>query len=173
MSRVSVVIASSSSAGVRRRSSARSVIQIPARVTAPGIRFRIHASYSTHHRKQRPLGVRISISSSRMTNISTLSLRRVRRAGSSKRPLSFPIVLRKKANPVMEAPDCVVCHKTLNPEGTSGDEYVSKPPADIGDGFWLKKGTFKSAPIGHASCMTCHAQDSGLARSLRLHAPGS
>ncbi|HKP68676.1 MAG TPA: cytochrome c3 family protein [Pyrinomonadaceae bacterium] len=57
---------------------------------------------------------------------------------------------------------CVVCHKTMNPEGTSGDEFVSKPPANIGEGFWLKKGTFKSVPIGHASCLMCHAQDSGM-----------
>ena len=57
---------------------------------------------------------------------------------------------------------CVVCHKTMNPEGTSGDEYATKPPANLGEGFWLKKGTFKSVPVGHANCLTCHAQDSGM-----------
>jgi len=50
----------------------------------------------------------------------------------------------------------------MNPEGTSGDEYATKPPANLGEGFWLKKGTFKSVPVGHANCLTCHAQDSGM-----------
>lgn len=57
---------------------------------------------------------------------------------------------------------CVVCHKTISPQGDSPDEYLTKPPANIGDGFWLKKGTFKSVPTGHATCFTCHSQDSGL-----------
>ena len=57
---------------------------------------------------------------------------------------------------------CVVCHKTLNPEGGTGDEYVSKPPANLGEGYWLKKGTFKSAPTGHTTCFTCHSADSGM-----------
>lgn len=60
---------------------------------------------------------------------------------------------------------CVVCHKTLNPEGTSGDEFVTKPPANIGDGYWLKKGTFKTVPTGHTTCFTCHAPDSGMSPS--------
>lgn len=58
---------------------------------------------------------------------------------------------------------CVVCHTTLRPQGTSDDEFVTKPPASIGDGFWLKKGTFKSVPTGHTTCFTCHSQDSGMA----------
>ncbi|MEO8042820.1 MAG: cytochrome c3 family protein [Acidobacteriota bacterium] len=58
---------------------------------------------------------------------------------------------------------CAVCHTTLQPQGTSDEEYVTKPPASIGDGFWLKKGTFKSVPIGHTTCFTCHSQDSGIA----------
>ena len=58
---------------------------------------------------------------------------------------------------------CVVCHQTLQPQGDSPDEYVTKPPADLGDGFWLKKGTFKTKVIGHTTCFTCHAQDSGIA----------
>ena len=57
---------------------------------------------------------------------------------------------------------CAVCHQTLFPQGTSKDEYVTKPPAKLGDGFWLKKGTFKSTPIGHTVCFACHSQDSGL-----------
>ena len=57
---------------------------------------------------------------------------------------------------------CAVCHQTLNPQGTGDDEYASKPPAALGDAFWLKKGTFKSVPIGHTTCFTCHSQDSGI-----------
>lgn len=58
---------------------------------------------------------------------------------------------------------CSVCHATIMPQGTSNDEYVTKPPADLGDGFWLKKGTFKSVPVGHTTCFTCHSPDSGIA----------
>lgn len=60
---------------------------------------------------------------------------------------------------------CSVCHKTLHPQGDGGDEYMTKPPADLGDGFWLKKGTFKSSPTGHATCFTCHSADSGMSPS--------
>ncbi|MEQ1763875.1 MAG: cytochrome c3 family protein [Pyrinomonadaceae bacterium] len=57
---------------------------------------------------------------------------------------------------------CSVCHQTYKLQDKSDDEYVTKPPATIGDGFWLKKGTFKSSPIGHTTCFTCHSADSGL-----------
>jgi LSD1 subclass zinc finger protein len=57
---------------------------------------------------------------------------------------------------------CAVCHKTLNPQGTSDDEFLTKPPADIGENFWVKKGTFKSVPIRHSTCFTCHNADSGI-----------
>ena len=57
---------------------------------------------------------------------------------------------------------CVVCHTTLNPQGKSDDEYVTKPPTSLGDAFWLKKGTFKSVPTGHTTCFTCHSLDSGM-----------
>lgn len=57
---------------------------------------------------------------------------------------------------------CAVCHKTLHPQGDGSDEFFTKPPADLGDGFWLKKGTFKSVPRGHTACFTCHSADSGL-----------
>jgi hypothetical protein len=57
---------------------------------------------------------------------------------------------------------CAVCHKTLTPQGKSDDEYVTKPPANLGDGFWLKKGMFKSVPIGHSTCFTCHSADTGI-----------
>jgi hypothetical protein len=58
---------------------------------------------------------------------------------------------------------CAVCHATLQPQGDSSEEYITKPPADLGDAFWLKKGTFKSKPIGHTTCFTCHSIDSGVA----------
>lgn len=57
---------------------------------------------------------------------------------------------------------CSVCHQTYKPQDKSDDEYVIKPPATIGDAFWLKKGTFKTSPIGHATCFTCHSADSGM-----------
>lgn len=57
---------------------------------------------------------------------------------------------------------CKVCHQTMLPQGDSDEEYLVKPPADLGDGFWLKKGTFKSAPTGHTTCFTCHNADSGM-----------
>jgi hypothetical protein len=60
---------------------------------------------------------------------------------------------------------CAVCHKTIQPQGDSSDEYLTKPPADLGDAFWLKKGTFKSVPTGHTTCFTCHSADSGMTPS--------
>lgn len=57
---------------------------------------------------------------------------------------------------------CAVCHQTLLPQAEGADEFVTKPPATLGEGFWLKKGTFKTAPIGHTTCFSCHSQDSGM-----------
>ena len=59
--------------------------------------------------------------------------------------------------------DCADCHQTYQAQGKSDDEFVTKPPKDIGDAFWLKKGTFKSRPLTHATCFTCHNQESELA----------
>jgi hypothetical protein len=61
------------------------------------------------------------------------------------------------------AESCAVCHKTLSPQGEGKDEYETKSPANLGDGFWLKKGTFMSSPTGHSTCFTCHSADSGIA----------
>ncbi|HEY3102985.1 MAG TPA: cytochrome c3 family protein [Pyrinomonadaceae bacterium] len=58
---------------------------------------------------------------------------------------------------------CPVCHQTYQPQGNSSEEYVTKPPKDIGDNFWLKKGTFKTIPNSHTICFTCHNADSGIA----------
>lgn len=57
---------------------------------------------------------------------------------------------------------CTMCHQTIDPQGKSNEEFVTKPPASNGDGYWLKKGTFKSAPIGHSTCFTCHSVESGM-----------
>ena len=62
-----------------------------------------------------------------------------------------------------EPKSCVVCHQTYQPQGDSNDEYVTKPPNNLGDAFWLKKGSFKTTPVSHASCFTCHNADSGIA----------
>ncbi len=58
---------------------------------------------------------------------------------------------------------CPVCHETYQPQGKSSEEYLTKPPKDIGDNFWLKKGTFKTIPNSHTICFTCHNADSGIA----------
>jgi len=57
---------------------------------------------------------------------------------------------------------CKVCHQTYKPQGESTDEYFTAPPKNLGDGFWLKKGTFKSVQIGHTVCFTCHSTDTGI-----------
>jgi hypothetical protein len=57
---------------------------------------------------------------------------------------------------------CAVCHQTYQPQGDADDEFVTKPPANLGEGFWLKKGTFKTAPTSHAQCFTCHSPDTGI-----------
>jgi Cytochrome c7 and related cytochrome c len=58
---------------------------------------------------------------------------------------------------------CPVCHETYRPQGNSSEEYVTKPPRNLGDSFWLKKGTFKTIPNSHTICFTCHNADSGIA----------
>ena len=57
---------------------------------------------------------------------------------------------------------CAACHQTYKPQGDSDDEFVTKPPKDHGDAFWLKKGSFKSIPLTHSNCFTCHNQESEL-----------
>jgi len=59
--------------------------------------------------------------------------------------------------------NCGVCHQTYQPQGKSSEEYVTKPPKDLGDAFWLKKGTFKTIPNSHTGCFTCHNAESGIA----------
>lgn len=57
---------------------------------------------------------------------------------------------------------CSACHQTHQPQGKSDVEFVTKPPAKLGDAFWLKKGTFKTSPISHATCFSCHSADTGI-----------
>jgi Cytochrome c7 and related cytochrome c len=57
---------------------------------------------------------------------------------------------------------CPVCHLTYQPQGNSSEEYVTKPPKNLGDNFWLKKGTFKTIPNSHTACFSCHSADSGV-----------
>jgi formate-dependent nitrite reductase cytochrome c552 subunit len=58
---------------------------------------------------------------------------------------------------------CAMCHQTYQSQGKSDEEFVTKPPKEIGDAFWLKKGTFKSRPLTHATCFTCHNKESEVA----------
>jgi hypothetical protein len=61
------------------------------------------------------------------------------------------------------ADNCAVCHQTHQPQGDAADEYVTPPPKDLGEtDFWLKKGTFKTSPAGHAKCFSCHMAESGI-----------
>src|ERR1051325_823278 len=57
---------------------------------------------------------------------------------------------------------CAICHQTYQPQGDSPDEYVKKTPRELGDAFWLKKGTFKTIPVSHAPCSTCHNTEAGI-----------
>ncbi|MEK6336291.1 MAG: cytochrome c3 family protein [Acidobacteriota bacterium] len=61
-----------------------------------------------------------------------------------------------------EPKSCPVCHQTYQPQGKSDEEYVTTPPKKLGDNFWLKKGTFKTAPSSHTVCFTCHNADLGI-----------
>jgi hypothetical protein len=58
--------------------------------------------------------------------------------------------------------NCVICHQTYQPQGESSEEYVTKPPKGHGDAFWLKKGTFKTVPVSHAPCSSCHNTEAGI-----------
>jgi hypothetical protein len=57
---------------------------------------------------------------------------------------------------------CAVCHQLYQPQGKDKQEYATAPPKDLGERFWLKKGTFRTIP-NHSTCFTCHSQDSGIA----------
>ena len=65
--------------------------------------------------------------------------------------------------PTPNESSCNVCHQTYKPQGNSNEEYVTKPPPNLGDAFWLKKGTFKTVLTTHATCFTCHSADADIA----------
>lgn len=79
----------------------------------------------------------------------------------SSQPVSF-VRARFEGNKRLGEESCAVCHQTQMPQGKSEDEFVTPPPAKIGDAFWLKKGMFKSGPNGHTTCFTCHSADTGM-----------
>jgi hypothetical protein len=67
------------------------------------------------------------------------------------------------ASRAQETENCSVCHQTYQPQGDSDVEFVTAPPKDLAeDAFWLKKGTFKTSPIGHKTCFTCHSAEGGI-----------
>jgi hypothetical protein len=65
---------------------------------------------------------------------------------------------KEQSNPKL----CVICHQTYLPQGDSAQEYVTPPPKNLGDAFWIKKGAFKTIPVSHASCSSCHNADAGI-----------
>jgi hypothetical protein len=71
----------------------------------------------------------------------------------------------QKKEQTVEPKSCPVCHQTYQPQGATVDEYVTKPPKNLGDAFWLKKGTFKTIPNSHTACFSCHNQELGIAPS--------
>ena len=58
--------------------------------------------------------------------------------------------------------DCSDCHQTYQPQDKSDEEFVIEPPKELGDGYWLKKGTFKTRPLTHEICFTCHNEENEL-----------
>jgi Class III cytochrome C family len=89
-------------------------------------------------------------------------------AGASFLPASFPPrasaqqkEAQKQGEQKPNETSCAVCHQTYGPQGETEEEYATKPPQDLGEAFWLKKGTFKTTP-NHATCFTCHSQESGV-----------
>ena len=63
----------------------------------------------------------------------------------------------------LDPKSCDDCHQVYQPQGKSDNEFFTKPPKNLGDGFWLKKGTFETRPVTHAACFNCHNQEGELA----------
>ena len=83
---------------------------------------------------------------------------------SRKRGARFAYAGFQKEKPKEESDpkSCLICHQTYQPQGDSTEEYVTKPPKDLGDAFWLKKGSFRTIPVSHAPCSNCHSADGGI-----------
>lgn len=75
----------------------------------------------------------------------------------------FVVVSIQEKKEERQPKSCPVCHETYQPQGNSSEEYVTKLAKNLGDRFWLKKGTFKTIPKSHTVCFTCHNADSGIA----------
>lgn len=90
----------------------------------------------------------------------------ISRLGPEREPAArvrFVTVSFEQEQPPDTETSCKVCHQTYQPQGDSADDFVTPPPKDWPDGaFWLKKGAFKSVPMTHAVCFSCHSEDSGL-----------
>ena len=72
-------------------------------------------------------------------------------------------VARRGAQQESEPKSCAVCHQTYMPQGKSDDEFMTARPKGLSDDdFWLKKGTFKTTPMNHTVCFTCHSPDTGI-----------
>lgn len=82
--------------------------------------------------------------------------------GSNRKAVKGTMFVNVRMNRRATDATCAICHQTHSPQGDSSDEYFTKPPEKLGDAFWLKKGTFKTAPRDHAGCFTCHSEESGL-----------
>lgn len=81
-----------------------------------------------------------------------------------KRGVSFISTSFGQEDAAQAGKSCNVCHQTAQPQGTADEEYVTKPPKGLPeDAFWLKKGAFKTVPLTHDSCFTCHSRESGQA----------
>ena len=70
------------------------------------------------------------------------------------------VTWRVAQEPTEQPKSCPVCHQLYQPQGESSEEYVTKPPKDLGDNFWLKKGTFQTIPNNHSGCFNCHSAES-------------
>src|ERR1700730_1678062 len=89
--------------------------------------------------------------------------------GSNFQPSRDPGVRFVKAGFQKEKPkeesdpkNCLICHQTYQPQGDSSEEYVTKPPKNLGAALWLKKGTFKTIAASHARCSSCHSTEAGI-----------
>src|SRR5688500_5357188 len=59
---------------------------------------------------------------------------------------AFAPAPRRRAPQETDPKSCGVCHQTHQPQGKSDVEHATAPPKDLGERFWLKKGTFKTSP---------------------------
>ncbi|MFY9620571.1 MAG: cytochrome c3 family protein [Pyrinomonadaceae bacterium] len=83
--------------------------------------------------------------------------------GSGNDKVRFVNASWSRQKPADQSKTCSLCHQAYQPQGSSSEEYVTKPPKNLGDNFWLKKGTFQTAPNSHTGCFVCHNADSGIA----------